>query len=109
MRGWLALALVAACAHAAEQRAPPRRRLVTENVLRRDYAGSAECADCHRAIYDKWRASPMRNMTRRVDGATVRAPFDGGTFTFKGETIVFATEDGGRVMRVSGRPYRITK
>src|SRR5262249_61832747 len=74
--------------------APPAHRTVAETVRRRDYAGSAECEGCHRDIYKKWQASPMRNMTRRIADATVRAPFAGETFDFKGERVALVTEAG---------------
>jgi hypothetical protein len=115
----LALAL-AGCAPAA---APPPERPaaappgpVTSNVERRDYAGSARCAGCHARIYERWRASPMRNMTRLAGGADPpsRAPFAGGTFNFKGDRVTLLSEQDRRYMRVEaqGRDpqlFRVTK
>jgi predicted CXXCH cytochrome family protein len=87
---------------------------VTSNILRNDYAGSASCAPCHAEIYAAWRASPMRLMTRSVDGARIRAPFDGATFHFKDDTAVLSEHDGARFVRLSSpraadRLYRITR
>src|SRR4051812_33797515 len=65
---------------AAPERTPDSPR---SNIVRADYAGSAECAGCHPAIYEAWRHSPMHNMTRLPNEARIRAPFDGRTVRFK--------------------------
>lgn len=112
MRAALALALVLGACSAARPAVtgrPARHRTVAENVLRRDYAGSAECEGCHRDVYEKWLASPMRNMTRRIADATVRAPFAGETFDFKGERVTLTTEGGTHMMRLGDHAYRVTK
>ncbi|APR79448.1 TPR domain protein [Minicystis rosea] len=91
--------------------------MVASNVERRDYAGSLRCAGCHASIYEAWRASPMRNMTRlaRESGEPViRAPFDGSVFRFKGDRVTAFTEEGRRYMRVEaqGRApqlFRVTR
>lgn len=119
---------VAACARRAAPPAPPAPsaataplapdpRLVTSNVERRDYAGSAVCAPCHAEIYDKWAASPMRRMTRLEADARAspaRAPFDGAVFHFKGDRVTMEEHEGRRYMRVEaqGRApqlFRVTK
>ncbi len=94
--------------------AVPAARLVSSNVERRDYAGSAACAPCHSEIYDKWRASPMRRMTRPGTGDTIRAPFDGSTFHFKGDQVTFEAREGRRYMRVQSEAsgaqlFRVTR
>ena len=33
--------------------------VVSSNILRDDYAGSAACAACHTEIYTAWETSPM--------------------------------------------------
>ena len=116
----LALA-VAGCASAvvspALPPAPAGAGVVSSNVERRDYAGSERCAGCHAAIYEAWRASPMRNMTRlaRADGEPViRAPFDGSVFHFKGDRVTAFTEEERRYLRVEaqGRApqiFRVTR
>lgn len=86
-----------------------QRPTVTSNVLRGDYAGSEACADCHHEIYEKWAASPMRNMTRDARTAQIRAPFDGATLRLGGDTATMTTEGGARVMRVNGEAFRLTK
>src|SRR5690349_6358824 len=100
-------ALVAAGCRGASPPPPPpapAARVVASNVERRDYAGSAACAPCHSEIYDRWKASPMRRMTRRseADGA-VRAPFDGAAFHFKGDTVTVEEHEGRRYMRVASQ------
>jgi predicted CXXCH cytochrome family protein len=92
--------------------APAGARVVASNVERRDYAGSAACAPCHSEIYDKWKASPMRRMTRPGDQA--RAPFDGSTFHFKGDQVTMEAREGRRYVRVQSQEggaqlFRVTR
>ncbi|MBA2543976.1 MAG: hypothetical protein H0V17_30315, partial [Deltaproteobacteria bacterium] len=109
------LVLLAACGSkpAAPSSSSGANRVVTSNVLRSDYAGSEKCADCHAEIYKAWAASPMRNMTRDAATASIRAPFDGTTFTVGDSTATMETDNGVRYMRVvtpkSNERYRITK
>lgn len=88
-------------------------KLVASNVLRADYAGSQACGDCHGEVYAKWQHSPMRNMTRDVSMATIRAPFDGATLRIANDTATMEMQGGARFMRVTTRKgterYRITK
>lgn len=102
------------------RRAPPAGNdvapvsTVTSNVLRRDYAGSAECSDCHPEIYEAWLRSPMHRMTRDAEGANIRAPFTGTSFRFKGDEAVMEMRGGERFMRLRTRAsgeslYRITR
>jgi predicted CXXCH cytochrome family protein len=88
--------------------------LVSSNILRGDYAGSAACAPCHAAIAERYRTSPMRRMTRLAEGTVPRAPFDGATFHFKGDSVTMEEHEGRRYMRVVTQKageslYRITK
>ena len=88
--------------------------LVTSNILRADYAGSRACADCHGAIYSAWEASAMRGMTRDIQDAVIRAPFDGASLRVGGDTCTMELRDGARTMRVvpaQGAPetFRVTK
>lgn len=117
MRSIVLLALVlAACgrsapAPATAQRAPTK--VASSNILRADYAGSQACADCHAELFAAWSGSPMRNMTRDIATARVRAPFDGAELrvgddvarmdTIDGQRIVTHTFPGGRTR------YRVTK
>jgi predicted CXXCH cytochrome family protein len=113
--------VAAGCARAAAPASTARpaaaEALVTSNVERRDYAGSDKCALCHARIYEAWKSSPMRRMTRlaREDGEPViRAPFDGAVFHFKGDRVTMEQHQGRRYMRVeaAGRPpqlFRVTK
>ena len=114
--------LAAACGPAvAPPAAPPPSspraddgRLVASNILRGDYAGSAACAPCHAAIYARWKDSPMRRMTRLTSETTPKAPFDGTTFHFKGDSVTMEEHAGRRYMRVVTRKageslYRVTK
>ena len=86
---------------------------VTSNVLRTDYAGSSECKTCHAEIYRSWSHSPMRRMTRDAATTTVRAPFSGEVFSFKGDRVRLFTNEGARFMRLHNRDgdslYRITR
>src|SRR5215212_7478709 len=94
-------------------RVPPVTRVVASNVLRGDYTGSEACADCHHDIYERWRASPMRNMTRDAATAVVRAPFDGATLHVGSDTATMFSEGGARFMRVDSpagsEKFRVTK
>ncbi len=88
--------------------------VVKSNVLRADYAGSAACERCHGAIYAEFMKSHMHNMTRLATDVTVRAPFDGQVFHFRGDSVTMEDHDGRRYMRVdtkrSGEElFRITK
>ena len=56
---------------------------VTSNVRFEDYAGTQACARCHAGYVERWRATPMHNMTRAAAGAEVHGPFDGTDFRFK--------------------------
>src|SRR5215211_6230732 len=101
------VALIAAACGAASPPAPPPPapgpRVVQSNVLRGDYAGSKACAGCHAEVYRKWESSPMRRMTRLAKEATIRAPFDGTTFAFKGDRVTVEERGGRRYMRVVTR------
>ncbi|HEY0193669.1 MAG TPA: cytochrome c3 family protein [Kofleriaceae bacterium] len=81
--------------------APAAGPLVPSNVLRADYAGSRACAECHAPIYTAWQASAMRSMTRDIQNAVIRAPFDGATLRVGPDTCTMTMQDGRRVMRVS--------
>ncbi len=116
MRAWLVVwVVVTACRSPA---APSRvvattGGVVASNVLRADYAGSRACGDCHEAVFAAWQQSPMRNMTRDVATATIRAPFAGATVHVGADRATMESEGGARFMRIEtakGRArYRITK
>ena len=112
---WIAALVLGACSAPATpaRLAPPAPGVVASNVLRADYAGSRACEDCHAKEFASWRASPMRNMTRDVAGATVRAPFDGATIRIGADTATMETERGARFVRVvtakGTSRYRVTK
>jgi predicted CXXCH cytochrome family protein len=110
----LAIAVAACGGRTAEPtRGPALPREIASNVLRRDYAGSSACADCHGAIYQAWAASPMRNMTRDAKLAAIRAPFDGATLHVGSEACTVEIKDGERFMRLSSpdgdKLFRVTK
>jgi len=98
-----------ACGTPAPDRPKTTTKIVASNVLRPDYAGSEACADCHHEIYDKWKASPMRNMTREVQDAQVRAPFDGATLRVGTDVATMEMQNGARVIRVGSETFRVTK
>lgn len=91
-----------------------RASSVTSNILRRDYVGSSECGYCHSEIYKAWRRSPMHGMTRDAGTATIRAPFSGEVFHFKGDRVAMETHGSKRFMRLRTRAdgdslWRITR
>ncbi|MES1207876.1 MAG: cytochrome c3 family protein, partial [Pseudomonadota bacterium] len=88
--------------------------VVTSNVLRKDYAGSAACAPCHADVVAAWRSSPMHRMTRLPESTEIRAPFDGREFAFKDDVARFERVAGARFMRLrlgdgGEHIYRVTK
>lgn len=87
---------------------------VSSNIRRADYAGSAACAGCHAGIARVFARSPMRNMTRVPEGATVHAPFDGTVFHFKDEAVTLETKSGARWVHVdtpgqARQSFRVTR
>jgi predicted CXXCH cytochrome family protein len=117
MRAWLVVCIgvVTACRSPAvpSRVAPATAGGVASNVLRTDYAGSQACGDCHEAVFSAWQHSPMRNMTRDVATATIRAPFDGATVHVGSDTATMESQGGARFMRVETAKgvarYRVTK
>jgi hypothetical protein len=114
--GALALAMLIGCHPASVRIDPvaPRTGEVASNVLRTDYAGSAACRPCHQSIYDDWLRSPMHNMTRKLPGASVHAPFAGEQFRFKDDVVTMEQHEGQRYMRLDTREkgsrlYKVTK
>jgi predicted CXXCH cytochrome family protein len=87
--------------------------VLASNILRRDYAGSEACSDCHHEIYERWAASPMRNMTRDVQAATLRAPFDGSRLRVGGDVATMRSEGDTRYIEIAGASgshrFRVTK
>ena len=84
------------------------------NIERADYAGSHACSSCHAAIYRSFIQSPMHNMTRLPQDATIHAPFDGHVFRFKNDQVVLDEHDGQRWMRIvspefGNHLFRVTK
>src|SRR5215475_13778970 len=109
MRRALAALVLSACgASAGAPATPAPKKGVASNVLRADYAGSAECAECHRAIASEFARSPMHNMTRDAAGATIRAPAE-ATFDFKGQRATFTVENGARHLRFGNHDFTITR
>jgi predicted CXXCH cytochrome family protein len=92
----------------------PEAELVRSNVLRADYAGSAECGDCHADLFERWRRSPMHRMTRIARRDAVEAPFDGAVLRVGPDSATMEERDGKRFVRVDStrdgtRIYRVTK
>ena len=111
------LVLAAACGGSispgkmAESAAPD---VVTSNIARGDYAGTASCEPCHADIYASWTRAPMHNMTRLPGATNLDAPFDGRTFHFKNDTATLETVDGDRYMQIDSPKtgaeiFRVTK
>lgn len=110
------LAFVVACGGskpAPMPRVTPDGQVIASNMLRRDYAGSKACAECHDELYQKWANSPMRNMTRDAESAEIKAPFTNTTLTVGDETATMYTSDGKRMMKIASprgdHTFRITK
>jgi predicted CXXCH cytochrome family protein len=118
---WLALLLAcsphpyaggapAGLGDAASASASPR---VHSNIQRADYAGSQRCADCHTDIYEHWQHSPMHRMTRQVETADVRAPFDGTLFHLGAASARVEQRNGRDFMEIQNergtRLYRVTR
>lgn len=98
----------------AERAAGGRTEVVKSNALRRDYAGSAACADCHRDVFESFSRSPMHRMTRDAHGAEIVAPFDGATFELRGDRAVMSRHGGDRFVHLTSRTegdvwFRVTK
>jgi hypothetical protein len=99
--GVLVAVLLGACggARRADTPASPPA-IVTSNVARADYAGSASCEPCHAEIVAKWQKTPMHNMTRVADRAAIAAPFDGTVFHFKQDYVTLELHNGVKYMRL---------
>jgi hypothetical protein len=74
----------------------------------------AACARCHADIYAKWLATPVRNMTRDPERATIRAPLAGETHRLKGDRATMFRVRDDRFVRIvwadaSKRLYRVTR
>lgn len=87
---------------------------LTSNIVRADYAGSSACAPCHPDVYAAWSKSPMHQMTRVPETAEIKAPFDGRTWSFKDDSVVFEQASGYRFMRLHSKRlgdhlYRVTR
>ncbi|CAN5840199.1 hypothetical protein BH11MYX3_BH11MYX3_43120 [soil metagenome] len=107
--------LVGACGSSATPArvAPAAAQTVSSNVLRGDYAGSRACEDGHESQYTRWQQSPMRNMTRDAQPATIHASFDGASIQIGADTCTMEMQGGARFMRVVTEKgvarYRVTK
>src|SRR5690606_38717510 len=113
-----AFAGTASACTGAVAKAPDTRerasRTVTSNVQRKDYAGSESCRGCHLEVYERWAGSPMRRMTRNAEAAEVRAPFDGRSFHFMGDTARLERVGDERFIAVDSKydgevRYRVTR
>ncbi len=102
---WVFAAAVACVGKPPETPHPNAAHEVKSNVLRGDYAGSAECARCHRDIVDKWRASPMHNMTRMAEAGVSKAPFSGVALRFKDDHVDLEEKDGKRYVHVHSKRF----
>src|SRR4051794_14482277 len=73
-------------------------------MLRRDYAGSPQCAPCHAEEYDRFIKAPMHNMTRLPSESVPAAPFS-GRFRFKDDAVAFQMRGTDRVMTIESREF----
>ncbi|MGH7285698.1 MAG: cytochrome c3 family protein [Polyangiaceae bacterium] len=116
---WLAVTLVlaAACGGSSSPAKSPTENasgVVTSNIARGDYAGTASCRHCHADIYDSWTRAPMHNMTRLPATMNLDAPFDGHVFHFKNDSATLITVSGDRYMQIDSpkhgaEVFRVTK
>ncbi len=119
-------AAAAACAGSAPRAPEPSaapagalgtRREVASNVRFADYAGTKACEPCHASYVKSWLASPMHNMTRPASSlaaGAVRGPFDGTTFSFKGDSAKLEASGRERFVTLTSTKhgsgvYRVTK
>jgi hypothetical protein len=65
-----------------------------ESSDKRDFVGSAACAECHRAAYDLWTGSHHQRAMQRADETTVLGDFGGASFTQDGVTTQFFKRNG---------------
>lgn len=79
--------------------------IVTSNITRADYAGSAACEPCHADVAASWTKAPMHEMTRLPTSVPSGAPFDGRTFHFQKDSATFQTVGGARFLRVDSVKY----
>ena len=94
---------------------PPVAADVAASVLPADahYVGSAVCASCHKAIYDRWRTTRMANVVR--DPAThpeavipdFSKPDPLLTFTLRDVALVYGSRWKQRYFRRSGTSYTV--
>ncbi len=105
-----------ACAGARSPDSAPSgpRSSVSQNVLSSDYAGSAACAKCHSEIARRFLRSPMHRMTRELQKADIRAPFDGHEIQLGGDRARAVSVEGRDYIRVESQSkgdhwYRVSK
>jgi Flp pilus assembly protein TadD len=67
-----------------------------------EFVGSAACADCHAAEYERWRASQHAVAMQVADENTVLGNFDGARFRNFGVTSEFFRRDGKFIVRTDG-------
>jgi predicted CXXCH cytochrome family protein len=111
---WVGAVIAACVAKPPNTPRPVAKHDVTSNVLRGDYVGSAECARCHHDIAEKWRASPMHNMTRTAGAGVSKAPFSGVALRFKEDSVELEEKNGERYVHVhsarfGNADYRVTR
>lgn len=114
LRILLAILPLWGCIRTGSKPDSPVLGMVRSNIERKDYAGSKACARCHVGIYNRFVQSPMHNMTRWIEGAEIKAPFDGREFHFKDDKVFLETVAGQRRMRIESAKYghtsfRVTK
>jgi len=66
------------------------------------FVGSSECADCHKAEYEKWTDSDHDLAMDEATEATVLGDFDDAEFTNRGITSRFYRRDGKFFIRTEG-------
>jgi Cytochrome c554 and c-prime len=104
------LLLVAACrrtpAPAAPDAAPAAPAAAPWSPATLDaasYAGAAACADCHRAQYDRWRASPHGRAMARAEPGAVLGDFSGAPIALAGGTVTPRRDGDGYAMDIATR------
>lgn len=114
---FLPRAKVPAVADAAAPEAPEAREARdrhdagAEEVAFEDFVGAEACAGCHRAEYDRWKASTHGRAGGRPDEVSIIAQFDGRPRKFRDAVLVPEKKGADYIFTVQqpGQPDRVFK
>ena len=77
---------------------PDVGKILPSSFAAPDCVGAQACAECHRAIYDKWQRSPHGRSMAEASPDTVLANFDGGHATLSDGMVSFSKAPDGFFM-----------